>query len=81
MNGRKLYVSPATTAVPDAVSDSPGGRMCSVCSVLVTGPESASTCRQAIVRRMNEVKNGAITAISMRLRQRPAFSAIAYASG
>ena len=47
----------------------------------VTGPESASTCRQAIVRRMNEVKNGAMTAISMRLRQRPARSAIAYASG
>ena len=49
--------------------------------MLVTGPESSSTCRQAIVRRMNEVKNGAITAISMRLRQRPAFNAIAYASG
>ena len=50
-------------------------------SVEATGPSSARIWRHAMVRRMNEVKNGAMTQISMTLRQRPALNAIAYASG
>ena len=44
--------------------------------VRTTGLSSARICRHAMVRRMNEVKNGATTQISMTLRQRPALNAM-----
>ena len=45
--------------------------------MLATGPSSARICRHATVRRMKEVKNGAMTAMSMMLRHRPTLKAIA----
>ena len=42
-----------------------------------TGPSSARIWRQAMVRRMNDVKNGAMTQIIITLRQRPALNAMA----
>jgi hypothetical protein len=43
---------------------------------LTTGPSSARICRQARVRIRNDVKNGATTSASMKVRQRPALNAI-----
>ncbi len=48
---------------------------------LTTGPLSARIVFQASVRIRKLVKNGAITRIMIRLRQRPARNAMRYASG
>ncbi len=42
-----------------------------------TQPSSARICDHAKVRRMKEVKNGAMTQIIIRLRHLPALNAIA----
>ena len=81
MNGRKLYVIPATTATALAVTFMSCGIRCRHFSELTTKPSSARICRQAIVRRMKLVKNGATTSTSRRFRQRPALNAMRYASG
>ena len=82
MNGRKLYVMPATTATALAVTFmSCGISVQALAASSTTKPSSARICRQAIVRRMKLVKNGATTSTSRRLRQRPALNAMRYASG
>ncbi len=89
MNGRKLYVRPHTTASGVASTRSPAvmpsqlvtSRTCSELRAPTTGPPSARIVFQASVRIRKLVKNGAMTRISIRLRQRPARNAIRYASG
>ena len=68
-------MSPATTATHVSVRWPPGRRLRAL-RVRTTGLSSARICRHAMVRRMNEVKNGATTQISMTLRQRPALNAM-----
>ena len=46
-------------------------------NALTIGPSSARICRQAIVRRMKDVKNGAMTQIIMSPRHLPALKAMA----
>ena len=68
---------PATTATQVSVRCPSVGRMCSELEdVRTTTPSSARICRQAMVRRMNDVKNGAMTQISMSRASGPALKAI-----
>ncbi len=84
MNGRKLYVRPQTTASGVASTRSPEvqpsqpvtSRTCSVFRAPTTGPPSARIVFQARVRIRKLVKNGAITRIMIRFRQRPARKAM-----
>jgi hypothetical protein len=77
MNGRKLYVRPATTATFVA-SSRPSVKVSrpSVSKNPATGPVSDRIVFHAIVRTRKLVKNGAITRTSMMLRQRPDLNAI-----
>ncbi len=77
MNGRKLYVSPATTATGVASSRPSAPRMCRVCRVFTTNPSSARISFHDRVRTRKLVKNGAMTSTSIRFFQRPALNAIA----
>ena len=89
MNGRKLYVSPHTTARGVASSRSspvrPNGavtsRTWSESRTPTTGPPSERIVFQARVRMRKLVKNGAITITSSSPRHRPARKASRYASG
>ena len=53
----------------------------SVSATPSTGPLSANSDCQAIVRSRKLVKNGTITSPSSRFRHRPALKAMKYASG
>jgi hypothetical protein len=81
MKGRKLYVSPATTATDVASSRPSGARIPTSRSTPTRAPLSDRIVFQASVRTRKLVNIGAMTHTSIRFFQRPAFSAIAYASG
>ena len=61
MNGRKLYVMPATTANAVPVTLTACGIRCASLSGPSTGPSSPRSTFQLIVRIRKLVKNGAMT--------------------
>ena len=80
-NGRKLYVRPSTTAIGVASSRPSGPSRCTSRSSPTSAPLSDRMVFQASVRTRKLVNIGATTATSSRFFHRPAFCAIAYASG
>ena len=81
MKGRKLYVSPPTTAIVVSSSRPPSPRRCSRCSSQTAGPPSLRMVFQAKVRTRKVVKNGSTTRPSRRFLSLPARKAMKYASG
>ena len=75
MNGRKLYVRPATTAI-HVLRMRPSGSRCRALSVLVMMPSSARIVFQAYVRSRKEANDGAMTSTSISERHRPARKAM-----
>ena len=80
-NGRKVYVRPSTTANGVASSRPSGASRCTSRSRPTSTPLSDRIVFHASVRTRKLVNIGATTHTSSRFFQRPAFCAIAYASG
>jgi hypothetical protein len=76
MNGRKLYVRPATTATGVYRSEKSGDRIWASFNTPRIGPLSLSRICQLIVRIRKLVKNGAITRNNRTFLYRPPRNAI-----